>query len=129
MPESYKALAVADLPQLAEPPGPMAMAPLSAMYPADEAPGGTLIYLVPDGHQAIIKMIVCTSDDADQDVTMRCYSRELGPVPLFGPVHLGPGEWSEWWGSLTLGSGGEIRGSTPYGGAVVVAVYGMERTV
>lgn len=124
MAEIYKALAAADLPTLGPP--PMLMTPLSDMRTAEEIPAETLIYTVPTDRQAIVKMIVCTSDSEEQDVTLRCYT-ELGPVPLFGPVRLGPGEWAEWSGSLTLAGGGEVRGAIS-GGSVSVAIYGMERT-
>ena len=72
-------------------------------------------------------MIVCTSAEEEQYVTLRCYSGEFGPIPLFGPVRLGSGEWAEWSGSLTLSGGAEIRGATSSGHASV-AVYGMERS-
>src|SRR5262245_47944792 len=101
MAEFYKALAAADLPILVPPPT-MLMTPLRDMMTAEEAPEETLIYKVPVGFQAIIKMIVCTSSlDGQEKITLRCYSEELGPVPLFGPIYLNEGEWSEWTGSLT----------------------------
>jgi hypothetical protein len=126
MAESYKVLGAVDLPVL--PPPPMLMSPLSEMRPAAGLPAETLVYKVPTASQAIIKMIVCTSDGAEQSVTLRCYSDELGPIPLFGPVGLGPGEWAEWSGSLTLPGNAEIRGAISVGSASV-AVYGLERTV
>ena len=128
MTEFRRALATADLPQLTAPPGPMAMAPLEEMYPADEAPDGTLVYRVPEGMTATVTMIVCTSGSEGQTVEIRCYTGQLGPVPLFGRVPLEPGEWCEWTGSLPLQAGDEIRGSTPLGGPIVVAIYGSERT-
>lgn len=125
MADTYKILAAADLPVL--PPPPMLMSPLSDMRSAADSPAETLIYKVPETHQAIIKMIICTSGgDQQQNVTLRCYS-ELGPVPLFGPIVLGLGEWSEWSGSLTLSGGAEIRGAIS-DGLVSVAIYGMERS-
>lgn len=125
MADFYKVLATADLPVLGPP--PMLMSPLSGMRTFAELPVETLIYEVPEGRQTIIKMIVCTSDQQQQSVTMRCYSDGL-PAPLFGPVNLGPGEWAEWSGSLTLSGGAQIVGAIS-GGLVSVAVYGMERTI
>ena len=128
MAESYKALAAADLPILVAPPT-LINSPLSDMMTAQEATDRnpeTLIYTVPPDRQAIIKMIICTSDVEQQDITLRCYS-ELGPIPLFGPIRLDAGEWAEWAGSLTLGSGGEVRGAIS-GGSVSIGVYGMERS-
>jgi hypothetical protein len=126
MAENYKVLAAVDLPIMVPPPQ-MLMSPLAEMRTAAQLPTETLVYVVPEAVQAIIKMIVCTSNNVEQDVTLRCYSNDFGPVPLFGPVHLDPGEWAEWSGSLTLGSGSQIRGATS-DGAVSVAVYGMERS-
>lgn len=128
MADFFKVLAAADLPVLAPP--PMLMTPLSEMRTAEELGAETLIYLVPEEHQAIIKMIVCTSDPGmeEQELTLRCYTNELGPVPLFGPFRLGPGEWAEWSGSLTLSGGASIVGAVSEGVASV-AVYGMERTI
>jgi hypothetical protein len=125
MAELYKVLASADLPVLGPP--PMLMTPVADMRTAAQLGPEVLIYTVPDGSQAIIKMIVCTSDQEYQDVTLRCYSVDLGPSPLFGPVRLGPGEWAEWWGSLTLGAGAQIVGAISEG-SVSVAIYGLERT-
>jgi hypothetical protein len=125
MAENYKALAATDLPVL--PPPPLLMSPLSEMRPSAGLPEETLVYKVPTDRQAIIKMIICTSAGQEQDVTLRCYSDELGPIPLFGPVSLGPAEWAEWSGSLTLAGNTEIRGASS-GDSVSVAVYGMERS-
>lgn len=124
MAEIYKVLAAVDLPVV--PPPPMLMAPLADMRSFEQLPPETLVYEVPQGRQAIIKMIVCTSSSDEQSVTLRCYSDDA-PAPLFGPVLLGPGEWAEWWGSLTLSSGAKIIGAIS-DGAVAVGVYGMERT-
>jgi len=128
MAEIYKALAAADLPTLVQPPK-LINSPLRDMMSAEEAEERdpeTLLYTVPAGHQAIVKMIICTSTDNTQEITLRCYS-DLGPIPLFGPISLGPGEWAEWSGSLTLGSGSEIRGAITEG-EVSIGIYGMERT-
>jgi len=125
MPDVYKALAAVDLPIVAVPPEHV-MSPLSNMVSAEDAPVETLIYTVPSQHQAIIKMIICTSDESDQDITLRCYSADLGPIPLFGPVRLAFREWAEWAGSLTLSEGAEIRGAVTSGSASI-AVYGLER--
>src|SRR4051812_6730399 len=126
MADLFKVLAAADLPIVL--PQPMLMTPLADMRSAEDLGAATLIYLVPEACQAIIKLIVCTSDPAkEQNITLRCYTDELGPVPLFGPVHLGPGEWAEWSGSLTLSGGAKIIGAISEGLASV-AVYGMERS-
>jgi len=125
MAEIYKALAAADLPVLNQPPT-LINAPLARMMTAEEAPPETLLYTVPPNTQAIVKMIIVTSNDNTQDITMRCYT-EYGPVPLFGPVKLAPDEWAEWSGSLTLGPGSEIRGAITEGEASI-GIYGMERT-
>lgn len=121
MAESFKALAAADLPQIT----PMLMSPLSSMARAEQLPVESLIYTVPADREAIVKLIVCSSDSGEEEIMLRCYS-ELGPIPLFGPALLGPREWAEWTGSLTLGQGAEIRGAVS-SGSVSVAVYGMER--
>ena len=128
MAEFYKALAAADLPTVAQPPQ-LINSPLRDMMTLEEATTDypdTLLYTVPPETQAIVKMIVCTSTDNVQQITLRCYA-DLGPVPLFGPITLGPGEWAEWSGSLTLGSGSEIRGAITEG-EVSIGIYGMERT-
>jgi len=128
MAEIYKALAAADLPTLVQPPL-LINSPLRDMMSAAEATQrdpDTLLYRVPVGTQAIVKMIICTSADNVQQITLRCYS-ELGPIPLFGPITLGPDEWAEWSGSLTLGAGSEIRGAITEG-EVSIGIYGMERS-
>lgn len=128
MPEQYKALAAADLPILGQPPT-LINAPLRDMMTSQEATDQwpeTLLYTVPTGHQVIVKMVICTSAEGNQDITLRCYT-ELGPVPLFGPVRLGPAEWAEWSGSLTLGGGSEIRGAIQEG-SVSIGIYGLEIT-
>lgn len=121
MADSYRSLGAANL-------GPPAARPLG-----DEAEQrvvgleeGTIVYEVPAATQAIIKLIVITSDADEQNIVLRGFSPELGEIPLLGPVVLGISEWAEWSGSLTLGTASQIVGYTSSGTARI-AVYGMER--
>jgi hypothetical protein len=128
MADSFKALAAADL-LVWTPPPQILMTPLSAMAPAEALPQDTLVYKVPAGYDAIIRMIIVTSSvDPEQNITLRCYTDALGPLPLFGPFALGTNEWAEWTGTLTLEQNGEIRGVTEQG-ECSIAVYGMEHAV
>lgn len=120
MPDTFKALAALDLTVIAP-------TPIDAPAPLTEGGDAMIVYEVPAQIEAIIKMIVVTSELDDQAITLESYVPAFGEVPLFGPIVLGTREWAEWNGSLTLGPGSQVLGCAS-GGTATVAIYGMERS-
>jgi len=84
----------------------------------------TTIYTVPGTTAVIVRHIVVTSTQDNQNVVVN------GPssAPIIGACLLNNGEWAEWDGALTLAAAAVIQGLTTTANGVRAAAYGVEIT-